>query len=149
MAEYPEKLTQLIEDFAGITDRNERVELLIEIADRFPQARVPESISARPHPEDNHVQFCESEAYVWAVDNPDGTLKFYFDVLNPQGLSAMAMAVVLDETLSGAPLEQVAAVQNDIVFKLFGQEISMGKGQGLMGIVTMARYAAEKRLKAA
>lgn len=149
MAEYPEKLQELVEDFASITDRNERVELLIEMADRFPEVRVPESISARPHPEENHVQFCESEAYVWAKDNPDGTLKFYFDVLNPQGLSAMAMSVALDETLSGQPLQQVAAVQNDIVLKLFGQEISMGKGQGLMGIVSMVRYEAEKRLKSA
>lgn len=149
MAEYPEKLQELVADFASITDRNERVELLIEMADRFPEVRVPESISARPHPEENHVQFCESEAYVWALDNPDGTLKFYFDVLNPQGLSAMAMAVALDETLSGQPLQKVATVQNDIVLKLFGQEISMGKGQGLMGIVSMVRYEAEKRLKSA
>lgn len=149
MAEYPEKLQELVDDFASITDRNERVELLIEMADRFPEVRVPESISTRPHPEENHVQFCESEAYVWAKDNPDGTLKFYFDVLNPQGLSAMAMSVALDETLSGQPLQKVAAVQNDIVLKLFGQEISMGKGQGLMGIVSMVRYEAEKRLKSA
>lgn len=149
MAEYPEKLQAMVDDFASITDRNERVELLIEMADRFPDVRVPETLSKRPHPEENHVQFCESEAYVWAKDNPDGTLKFYFDVLNPQGLSAMAMAVALDETLSGQPLQQVAAVQNDIVLKLFGQEISMGKGQGLMGIVSMVRYEAQKRLKSA
>jgi cysteine desulfuration protein SufE len=144
---YPEKLQEYINDFGYMTDRSERTEYLIEIADRFSEARVPESISARPHPEENHVQFCESEAYVWAVDQPDGTLKYYFDVLNPQGLSAMAMSVILDETLSGAPLEAVAQVQNDIVFKIFGKEISMGKGQGLMGIVSMVRYEAERRLR--
>jgi hypothetical protein len=43
-------------------------------------------------------------------------------------------------------LEQVAEVPTDIVFKLFGREISMGKGQGLMGIVAMVAHEAKKRL---
>lgn len=149
MTNYPPKLAELVEDFASITDRNERVEALIEIADRFPDVRVPAEIASKPYAEENHVQYCESDAYVWAQDNPDGTVKFYFDVLNPQGLSAMAMAVVLDETLSGAPLEQVAKIDTDIVFKLFGREISMGKGQGLMGIIAMVRGAALDRLNKA
>jgi cysteine desulfuration protein SufE len=147
VSSYPEKLQEIIDDFAFITDRNERAEYLIEIADRFDGVRVPESISTRPHPEENHVQFCESEAYVWAVDGQDGTLDYYFDVENPQGLSAMAMAVILGETLSGQPLEQVAVVPNDIVYKIFGREIAMGKGQGLMGIVRMVSYAASKKLE--
>jgi cysteine desulfuration protein SufE len=147
MADYPPKLTELVDDFSTITDRNERVEALIEIADRFEDVRVPENVAVKPYPEENHVTYCESEAYVWAVENPDGTLKYYFDVLNPQGLSAMAMAVVLDETLSGQPLEQVVAIDSDVVFRLFGREISMGKGQGLMGIIAMVRGEAQRRLK--
>lgn len=143
---YPPALAALAEEFASITDRNERVEALIEIADRFDQVRVPPEIATKPYPEENHVQYCESDAYVWAQDNPDGTLRFYFDVLNPQGLSAMAMSVVLAEHLSGAPLEQVSKIDSDLVFKLFGREISMGKGQGLMGIIAMVRGAALDRL---
>jgi sulfur transfer protein SufE len=143
MAEYPEKLAEVIDTFSFLTDRNERAEYLIEIADRFNEVRVPEEISVHPHPEENHVVFCESDAYVWAVDQPDGTQKYYFDVLNPQGLSAMAMSVILAETLSGQPLDQVAAVQNDVVHRIFGREISMGKGQGLMGIVAMVTGAAK------
>lgn len=145
---YPPKLQEILEDFSAITNRNERAEMLIEIADRFPDVKVPPTISTAPHPDEHHVKFCESDAYVWAQDNPDGTLKYYFDVLNPQGLSAMAIAVILDETLSGQPLEQVASINTDLVFKLFGQEISMGKGQGLMGIITMVRHAAQQRLDA-
>ncbi|MBZ0278593.1 MAG: SufE family protein [Anaerolineae bacterium] len=147
MAEIPHKLADLLEDFTFITDRNERADYLIEIADRFRTVRVPPEIATRPYDESHRVPACESEAFVWTVEQPDGTLKYYFDVLNPQGLSAMAMSVVLDETCSGAPLEQVAAVQPDIVFKLFGKEVSMGKGQGLMGIVGMVQYEAKKRLK--
>jgi hypothetical protein len=83
---------------------------------------------------------------VWALENGDGTLTYRFDVLNPQGLSAMAMAAILGESCSNVPLAQVATVPTDIVFKIFGKEISMGKGQGLMGIVAMVQYEAQRRL---
>ena len=147
MSNYPPKLAELVDDFASITDRTERQEYLIEIADRFPEVKVPPEIAAKPYPEDHRVPACESEAFVWAKDNPDGTLKYYFDVLNPQGLSAMAMSVILDETCSGQPLEKVASLEPEIVFTVFGREISMGKGQGLMGIVSMVAHEAKKRLK--
>lgn len=146
MTDYPEKLAEVLDTFSFLTDRNERVEYLIEIADRFDEVKVPEEIATKPYPEENHVQMCESDAYVWAVDQPDGTQKYYFDVLNPQGLSAMAMSVILGEALSGKPPEQVSTVQTDIVLKIFGKEISMGKGQGLMGIVGMVTGAAKDKL---
>ena len=147
MSNYPDKLNDIIDDFSTITDRNERAEYLIEIADRFPDVKVPPTIATQPYDESHRVPACESEAFVWTVDNPDGTLKYYFDVLNPQGLSAKAMCVVLDETCSGQPLEKVASLKTDVVYDLFGREISMGKGQGLMGIVNMVQYEARRRLK--
>ena len=146
MTNYPEKLAELIEDFEQITDRTERQEYLIEIADRFADVKVPPTIASKPYEESHRVPACESEAFVWAKDQPDGTLKYYFDVLNPQGLSAMAMSVILDETCSGQPLEKVATIDPTIVFTLFGKEISMGKGQGLMGIVRMVQHEAQQRL---
>ncbi len=146
MPDIPDKLEELLEDFSSITDRSERQEYLIEIADRFPDVRVPPEVATKPYPEEHRVPACESEAFVWAKEQPDGTLKYYFDVLNPQGLSAMAISVILDETLSGQPLEQVANISPEMVFTLFGREISMGKGQGLMGIVQMVKNEARKRL---
>ncbi|MFW5709029.1 MAG: SufE family protein [Chloroflexota bacterium] len=145
MTNLPKELQEILEDFAFMSDRNERAEYLIEIADRFETVKVPETISTQPHPEENHVTMCESDAYVWAVDLGDGTQRYYFDVLNPQGLSAMAMSVILGETLSGQPPEVVAQVSTDIVFKIFGKEISMGKGQGLMGIVGMVSAFAKNK----
>jgi cysteine desulfuration protein SufE len=146
MADIPQKLADVLEDFSFITDRNERAEYLIEIADRFKDSKVSPEVATKPYDKTYCVPACESEAYVWAIDNPDGTLTYRFDVLNPQGLSAMAMSVILDETCSRAPLEQVAAVPVDIVFQIFGREVSMGKGQGLMGIVAMVQHEAQKRL---
>ena len=146
MAAIPEALAELVSDMESISDRNERAELLIETADRFGDFRVPASIASKPYPEDHRVKACESDAYVWAVDRPDGTLDFYFDVLNPQGLSAMAMSTILAETLNGQPLDSVAAVSSEIVFKLFGKDLSMGKGAGLMGIISVVQNEAKKRL---
>ena len=149
MPDYPHTLAELIEDFESITDRRERQEMLIETADRFNDGtRVPPEVATRPYPEDHRVPACESEAFVWAVENPDGTQKFYFDVLNPQGLSAMAMGVILDETLSGQPPEQVAQIPMDMVFQIFGHEISMGKGQGIMGMIAMVQAMARQQAEA-
>lgn len=140
----PERLRQLLDDFES-ADRHERVDMLIEFADRFHE--VPSRIAVRPFPEDHHVQKCESEAYVWAEDQPDGTLKFYFAVENPQGISARAWAVIMDETLSGEPLDVVAETPCDVVFTVFGKEVSMGKGMGLMGITDMVTTMARRKLK--
>jgi cysteine desulfuration protein SufE len=147
MAEMPEKLTELVDDLASITDRTERAELLIEMADRFSEVRVPPTLATKPYDERHKAPACESDAYVWAVDQPDGTLQYYFDVLNPQGLSAMAMSVILGETVSGQPLEQVVGVSDEVVFKIFGKELSMGKGAGLMGILKLVRAEARARLQ--
>lgn len=147
MSGYPEALAAVVDEMRSITDRQERAELLIEMADRFDQVKVPASVATKPYPADHRAPACESEAYVWALDRADGTLDFYFDVLNPQGLSAMAMSVILKETLDGQPLDQVARISTDIVPHIFGREITMGKGAGLSGIVSLVQYEAKKRLK--
>ncbi len=140
----PQKLQQTLEDFEMVTDRGERTEMLIEIADRF--TSVPQEIAVTPYPEDHRVPACESDAYIWAKPAGPDSLKYYFAVNNPQGVSAKAMAVILDETLSGAPLEQVAEVSADIVFKVFGSDISMSKGTGLTGMVSMVQSIAREKL---
>jgi cysteine desulfuration protein SufE len=147
MAEYPTKLQEALDDFSFITTRAERQEYLIQIADRFSEVKVPPHIATLPYDERHRVPACESDAFVWAHENPDGTLHYYFDVLNPQGLSAMAMATLLAETCNDAPVEQVASLSTEIVFDFFGKDLSMGKGQGLMGIVNMVVIEAKRRLK--
>ena len=145
MSAIPAPLSQLIEEFRAV-DRDERAEMLIECADRFHD--VPASVATRPFPEANHVARCESDAYVWARDRGDGTLQLHFAVENLQGLSAKAWCVILDETCSGQPLEQVAAIPGDAVFAIFGRELSMGKGLGLLGILDHVTHHARRRLAA-
>ena len=142
MPEVPEKLSQTLDALSMVPDRSERIQLLIDIAERFQE--VPPRVAARPFPEEHRVPACESEAFVWAERRPDGNLDFHFAVENPQGISAKAMAVILGDTLSGQPLDQVAAVPQDVVYKVFGNELSMGKSMGLMGMVGMVSTLAKK-----
>ena len=142
--ELPEKLTRLLEAFALMPDRSERIQALIGIAKRF--RPVPAEIACRPFPEERRVPGCESEAFVWSEPLADGTLRFHFAVENPQGVSAMAMAVLLDETLSGAPPALVANIPRELPYQIFGVELSMGKTMGLTGMVAMVQAEARRFL---
>ena len=145
MVSQPAKIGRFLDLLSSVGDRQNRIELLIGIADRFRE--VPAELAERPFDSSHLVPHCESEAYFWPVDRPDGTLKLYFAVENPQGISARAMAVILDEGLSGEPLEEVAKVDDDLPLEIFGRELSMGKTMGLNGMVAMVRLAARKRLR--
>lgn len=134
---YPEKLRELLETFDAITDVDERSALLIDLAEGFKS--VSPAVAQRPFDESHRVPFCESEAFVWAIPQSDGTLRFSFAVENPSGVSARALAAILEKTASGAPAEQVAAIGPEIVSRIFRQNISMGKGMGLGGMVQMVQ----------
>ena len=133
MAALPAKLQETLDTLALLEDRSDRIQMLIDVADRFTD--VPESIARRPFAEEHRVPGCESEAFVWAEPRGDGAFRYHFAVENPQGVSAMALAVILGDTLSGSPPAQVAAVPADVVYRIFGNELSMGKSIGLMGMV--------------
>ncbi len=129
-------------DLDLLADRSERIDALIGIAGRFHD--VPERIARRPFAEQHKVPACESQAYVFAEPRADGTLDFHFAVENPQGISAKALAVILGETLSGAPLREIADLDGDVVYRIFGRELSMGKSMGLMGMVSMVAHTAQQ-----
>jgi cysteine desulfuration protein SufE len=122
-------------------DPADRTGMLLSYADRFKD--VPPEVAARPFPKSHQVPQCESDAYVWAVKRPDGTLKLYFAVENPSGVSAKALAAILDKTLSGLPARDIAQVSPEIVERIFRQNISMGKGLGLMSMVQAVQALAK------
>jgi cysteine desulfuration protein SufE len=142
----PDKLTDTLETLEMVPDRGERIQLLIDIAGRFEE--VPPRLARRPFAKEHQVPACESEAYVFTEPRPDGTLDFHFAVENPQGISAKAMAVILGDALSGTPPEQVAEVSQDIIYQVFGRELSMGKSMGLMSMVGMVAALAKKQAEA-
>jgi len=137
-----EKLQQLVDTFQ-MFEPADRTSLLLSYSDQFKE--VPPAIASRPFPKSHQVPQCESDAYVWARKRPDGSLKLYFAVENPSGVSARALAAILDKPLSGLPASEIATVDPQVVEKIFRQNISMGKGMGLMSMVqavaTLARAA--------
>ena len=140
------KLQALLDLFAEYAGPSERTELLLSYADKFKD--VPASVATRPFDQSALVPHCESEAYVWAVPNADGTLKLHFAVENPSGISAKALAAILDRTLSGLPAAEIAKVDPEIVEKIFRQNISMGKGMGLMSMVQRVQQLAKRAAQA-
>ena len=142
MTTGPAALAELVDALAIFSDPGERAAVLIDYADRFEE--VPPSVATRPFPDSHQVPHCESDAYVWAVKRPDGTLKLYFAVENPAGVSAKALAAILDRTLSGLRPEDIEQVSPDIVEQIFRQNISMGKGLGLMSMVQAVRALARR-----
>jgi cysteine desulfuration protein SufE len=143
----PEKLQQVLDTFDMFPDQADRTSLLLSYADQFRE--VPPGIASRPFDPAHQVPQCESDAYVWAMKKPDDTLDLHFAVENPSGISAKALAAILQKSLSGLPAAEVARVDCSIVERIFRQNISMGKGMGLMAMVNavqaLARRAAGTR----
>jgi cysteine desulfuration protein SufE len=139
----PEPLARLADEVAALA-HDERVEQLIDWADKF--RPVPPGIARPPYPRQNRVPRCESEVSVFAVDREDGTLDFHFAVESAHALAAKAWAEVLTRTCSGQPLESVANVPDEVMLRIFGHDVSMGKGLGLAGMLDMVRRAARARL---
>ena len=135
-----DKLNVLLEAFDEFPDPADRTDVLLSYADQFKD--VPADVARRPFDDASKVPQCESDAHAWAVVRPDGTLKLHFAVENPSGVSAKALATILDKTLSGLPAPEIATVSTDIVERIFRRNISMGKGIGLMSMVEAVRALA-------
>ena len=133
-------LSEILDELRNIDDRDLKYDLLIEYADRF--IEVPKEVASRPFSESHKAPACESEAYVWLAVRKDKTAQLYFAVENPQGISAKALAVILSEGLNGHALSEVTKVSEEIVYDIFGRSISMGKGQGLMGMIRLMKSLA-------
>lgn len=135
----PKKLSTFLEELSFFSDRQDRIEALVAIGERY---RKPDGV---PRDQEHRVPGCESEVFVSSEPAEPG-LKFKIAVDNPQGISAMALAQILDDTLSGEPLEEVAQVPEDVIYEIFGRELSMGKSMGLMNTVSAVKAEASRRL---
>ncbi len=144
---FPGRLPEVIGMLATASDAMDRASMLVSLADGFHE--VPPEIARRPFPRLHQVPSCESEAYVWGVLQPDGTLGLHFAVENPSGVSAKALATILDRALSGLPAAEIATVSPDIVFEVFRRDISMGKGLGLMSMGRAVQVTAKQAAEAA
>lgn len=144
---YPGRLQDVLDMLAMAADPAERAELLLALADRFRE--VPPEVARRPFSRLHQVPSCESEAYVWGILGAGGTLTLHFAVESPSGVSAKALAVILQQGLSGLPAAEIATVSPDLVLDVFRRDISMGKGLGLMSMVRAVQVTATQAAAAA
>jgi len=136
------KIDSILEDLNS--NQELKADTLIEYADSF--IEVPNEIASAPYPESHKIPACESEAYAFYKVNSDQTIKFYFAVTNPQGISAKAFAVILDEGFSNQNLNDIINSDPDIVKKVFGNSVSMGKGLGLNSMLGVVKTIAQNNL---
>ncbi|MFV2015315.1 MAG: SufE family protein [Candidatus Heimdallarchaeota archaeon] len=144
MNDYPSKLKELIEEFKLIESRNDRMDMLIYYADEFME--VSDEIISRPYPEENRVPSCESGAFIFSELYHNGNIHFHFAVDNPQGISAKAMAVIVEKTISGESPEVVSKIREEIIYDFFGKNLSMGRNMGLTSMITVIRNHAISHL---
>lgn len=129
----PPKLAEVVDMLAMFTDRNEKIQAIISIAESFRGTQNP-----KPYDESHRVPGCESEVYAWA-ESEDGRWHFEFAVENPQGLSAMAFGTILQNGLDGLTKDEIFEVPDELVYDIFGRELSMGKSMGLINMLQMCK----------
>jgi cysteine desulfuration protein SufE len=144
MYNLPDHLSKIIDHFKLLDDRQDKIDALISIANRFED--VPESIATRPYPESARIPGCESEAYLFIEKRSDGLLNYHFAIENPQGITAKALAMILQDSLSGEKFEKIINVPDDVIFDLFGKGLSMGKSLGLINMLRMVKSHAKCQL---
>ena len=143
----PSKLNAILEELKSIEDFQTRMDYLIEFGESFKE--VPTNIKARPFGDNSKIPACESDAYVFSRLDDSGNMKYYFAVENPHGVSAKALAVILDQGLSGEKPEAISQIPEEIVYDIFGKDLSMGKGVGLMGMIRLVKFLAERAIQLA
>lgn len=134
---YPENIQRVADYFGKISDEQKRIQTLISYSKRFKE--VPEEVAQRPFDTGHRVPECESDVYIWTDVDAEENVKVHAAVENPQGLSAKAFAAILQKALKNATVEDVEKLDDELVYKVFGRQLSMGKNMGLMGMVRMIK----------
>ncbi|NTW00319.1 MAG: SufE family protein [Oscillochloris sp.] len=134
----PPRLRQIVEEFRE-SDRDEKLELLLEYADRMPP--LPEALQGHQHMEQVHE--CMSPVFVYAEREGAG-VRFHFDV-PAEAPTTRGYASLLADGLHGCTPEQVAAVPVD-----FFQEMGLHRvlsPQRLNGISAILAYMKRQALR--
>ncbi|MEI7646254.1 MAG: SufE family protein [Chloroflexales bacterium] len=136
--DLPPRLREIVEEFRE-SDRDEKLELLLEYADRMPP--LPEALQGHQHME--QVSECMSPVFVYAEREGTGVC-FHVDV-PPEAPTTRGYATLLAEGLRGSTPAQVAAVSPDFI-----QEMGLHRvlsPQRLNGISAILAYMKRQALR--
>lgn len=141
MTQLPERLQEIIDDFAAL-EGQEKLEYLMELSEQLPP--LPEWLAAR-RDEMDMVHECMTTVFVHATRDDDGRLTFYLDV-PPESPTVRGYATILSEGLAGTTVEEVMAVPTEFYLAMGLQQVL--SGQRLTGIgailAHMKRLAGEQ-----
>jgi cysteine desulfuration protein SufE len=134
---YPQPIQEFVENLSFIDDRAERIQVLIELSRSYKPAK-----QEKPYPAENRVPGCESEVYTWVTLSSENNLNLEIAVDNPQGISAMSLAALIASGLQNQSPTLANQLDEDLVYALFGKELSMGKSMGLTNLVRQIKAQA-------
>jgi cysteine desulfuration protein SufE len=121
----------LIEEFRDLTPE-ERLEELVEMADRLPP--VSAERSAKAYSESCRVKECQTPVYLW-VEVRDNRVYVEADV-SPKSPTVRGLVALVVEGIGGATIEEVLTLPADPVGELGLTEIlGMTRQQGLRGVI--------------
>jgi cysteine desulfuration protein SufE len=128
------KLTQLIEEFRDL-EPEERLEELIELADRLPPLSPGRTVT--PFPETCRVQECQTPVFLWVdVDFAADRVSLEADVPRKSPTVRGLLALVV-EGLEGATVAEVLTLPDDLLGELgLTEALGMTRQQGFRGVIS-------------
>ncbi len=127
-------LEELLEELND-ADRQERIELLIDLANNLPP--LPDHLSEYKD-EAHRVPECQSPVFLF-VDRSDDQVRLFADV-PPEAPTVRGFVCILVRGLDGATVEQILAVPNDLLQRAGMMEIlGMQRVAGLNGVLRMLK----------
>lgn len=134
----PPRLREIIEEFQT-SDRNEKLELMLDFADRLPP--LPERL--RSHTAMEQVHECMSPVFVYGELEGQGMV-FHFDVPE-EAPTTRGFAAILADGLRGLTPREVLAVPGDFVQEMGLHQIL--SPQRLNGISAILAYMKRQALQ--
>lgn len=142
MSELPERLQEIVDDFA-VLEGNEKLEYLMELAEDLPP--LPDRLMANRDSMDV-VHECMTTVFVHVEQGEDGRLSFYLDV-PPESPTVRGYATILQTGLTGATLEETMAVPTEFYLQMGLQHVL--SGQRLTGIGAILAHMKRLAVEAA
>src|SRR5689334_12659965 len=110
--DMPPKLAEIVEEFAS-APRDVVLEMLLEFSDAVPP--LPDELAG--HAGMEQVPECQTPFFLHASVGPDGVVTTWFDC-PPEAPTTRAFAGILAEGLSGATVDEVLAVPDDLYHRM-------------------------------
>ena len=139
MADLPERLQEIVEDFNFLAGQ-EKLEYLLELAEQlepFPERLEDQKANL------DEVHECMTPVFIYAEEE-DGHLQYHFQI-PPESPTVRGFAAILQQGLAGATPEQVTGVPNEFYLQMGLQNVLSGQRlNGIAAILAHMKTLAQK-----